>query len=328
MDTFFKSCFFVLTTVACLSVQAQRNEFRAVKDIDGDGVKDSLYTFYDGGSGFGGTYGEIVNGASGKTYELDTWSCFCDSWLIKALPPEYKLPHHRVFYDTLIHRLFGSLEKQADPSLKWIFDAHTHNTKLGSSSVYESVLTVPISYHEKPESYDISYSVKADKESLKKYFRTYAEEPDWLDDSPKGLIRKYNGFLAPKKTIEHKNGKLLAANHGIAIQRKDGKIAWLFVTDPIITGGPEKMRWPSIGEIQVLGDLIIFELNMAPAVDKYIYVINTKTGRVGKLNTISEKNFDSPKDGISISNDILYIHNEEDHRYSKEELLNGLRALD
>jgi len=45
-------------------VSAQYNQEERIEDFNNDGVKDTLQSYYDGGSAFGSTYVKIIDGKS------------------------------------------------------------------------------------------------------------------------------------------------------------------------------------------------------------------------------------------------------------------------
>ena len=57
------------------------------EDFNGDGYNDALSCYYSGGSGFGGRYCELKNGATNEIYEVNTQGCFCQIKNAILIPP-------------------------------------------------------------------------------------------------------------------------------------------------------------------------------------------------------------------------------------------------
>ena len=79
--------------------------------------------------------------------------------------------------------------------------------------------------------------------------------------------------------------------HGIYI-KKNNQYAWVFHTDAYLTGGPVKLRFPSIGKIYLHNDYIVFHHIPGFMGRNRVFVINILNGNIGKLN-LNGLDFDS-----------------------------------
>src|SRR5690554_1052872 len=101
-------------------VSAQDSIKLSIEDISNDGVVDTLKTFYQGGSGFGGSYVGIVNGKTNQYYELTDKGCFCDFKRVVLIPSELNKPENKPFLERIKNELLPEKSNQADPSLDWM----------------------------------------------------------------------------------------------------------------------------------------------------------------------------------------------------------------
>src|SRR5690606_33551523 len=84
-------------------------------DFNKDGVIDTLKTFYDGGSGFGGNYVGVVNGKTNEYYELNDDRCFCEIKHTVIVPPELDKLENKPFLEKIKSELLPRRRNQADP---------------------------------------------------------------------------------------------------------------------------------------------------------------------------------------------------------------------
>lgn len=61
----------ILTGLLYCQVYGQSNLKVYVEDYNKDGVADTLKTYFDGGSGYGGKFVELVNGKTNEVHRVD-----------------------------------------------------------------------------------------------------------------------------------------------------------------------------------------------------------------------------------------------------------------
>ncbi len=60
-------------------ILSAQNTDKTEKDFNQDGFLDTLESYYDGGSGSGGTFVTLTDGKTQTKYELNDYSCFCNT---------------------------------------------------------------------------------------------------------------------------------------------------------------------------------------------------------------------------------------------------------
>ncbi|MCH8234247.1 MAG: hypothetical protein IIB82_16615 [Bacteroidetes bacterium] len=71
------------------------------EDFNGDGYTDALSCYYSGGSGFGGRYCELKNGATNEIYEVNTQGCFCQIKNAILIPPVLRKKENKSFLEAI-----------------------------------------------------------------------------------------------------------------------------------------------------------------------------------------------------------------------------------
>ncbi len=77
-------------------------------------------------------------------------------------------------------------------------------------------------------------------------------------------------------------GDIYKTQHGLYIQKKK-KWAWLFHSNHSLTGGPGKLRWTSIGKVEIHKDMIMVH-HTAPVIGIHqVFWIHISSGQVNEL---------------------------------------------
>ncbi|MDL2228599.1 hypothetical protein LJC30_06910, partial [Odoribacter sp. OttesenSCG-928-L07] len=101
-----------------------------IEDFNNDGFRDTLTSFYDGGSGFGGNYIVLISGKTKERFELDDYGCFCDIKQIVLIPPELRKTSNKLFLETIKKELLPKKMNLPDASLQWLITANMNSKRL------------------------------------------------------------------------------------------------------------------------------------------------------------------------------------------------------
>lgn len=94
-----------------------KDEKVQIKDYNKDGVADTLRTYYDGGSSFGGDFLELVNGKTKEVHQATNFSSFGDIRYTVVLPPELDEIEDRHFIDIIKSELLPENRNSPEGSL-------------------------------------------------------------------------------------------------------------------------------------------------------------------------------------------------------------------
>jgi len=270
-----------LTSFACFG---QRNKTVQVEDFNQDGVADTLVTWYEGGSGFGGQFMTITNGATGEKFALNNDGCFCEIKRVVILPEGLNKPENKAFLKTFEWEFFNEVRTQPDPSLQWILDGLESNEKPENNPYFDLIIDPQPTWEKGPLSLPAWYSVPLEGEALHKLLPA--------DDKAKpqhGYLSYMGGVhFGDDRRPEFKVAKesdaytIFRTRHGLVAQQGD-KYKWIFVTDQDLTSAPEKLRWESVGRVALQDHYVILQQNTPPYDTYNIFVINIQSGVVGRL---------------------------------------------
>ena len=259
------------------------------KDFNNDGVLDTLKSYYDGGSGWGGTFVTLINGKTKENFEMDNYGCFCNIWNIILIPPELRKASNKPFLEVIKEELLPKKMNIPEGSLQWLITVNLNSKELSNNIYYDMLIKTPPQWtFGKIKLPDIYYiDIKGD--TLNKLYYTDTETSKWKNS------KKDEGWLVYYGHNHFRNEegdslvlvdaspkyKVFRTSHGIVVQ-KGLSYAWVFVTDYRLTGGPEKLRWESIGNIKLVNKHIILQLN-ASLSSNPIFVIDIENGIAGRL---------------------------------------------
>ncbi|PLX13736.1 MAG: hypothetical protein C0597_11160, partial [Marinilabiliales bacterium] len=98
-----------------------------VKDFNDDGVLDTLKSFYEGGSGFGGKFCELINGKTKEIYELNTWGSYSQIKKCVIIPPALNKVENLKFLEAMNKEILPAKKNKPDASLQWILNSTFSN---------------------------------------------------------------------------------------------------------------------------------------------------------------------------------------------------------
>ena len=315
-------CFFIFLFPAIVIGQ---NLNTIIEDFNNDGYIDTLKSDYYGGGSFGGTDVTLINGKTKENFELDSWGCFCDIKRIILIPPELREASNKCFLEVMKKELLPEKKNMPDASLQWVITANANGVELSDNIYYNLFIKSPpqwvLGEIELPDTYYID--VKGD--TLHNLYFTDTEIPEWYNsESNEGWLVYYGSSL-----YRNRNGdslvladasptyKVFRTSHGVAVE-KDNSYVWVFVSDYRLIDVPGKLRWESIGKIELVNKYIIVQL-IDMGSSNPIFIIDIEKGISGRLRG----------DGIpysyTIDKDKIIIENNFSTKsYELEKLFNEL----
>ncbi len=260
-------------------------------DFNQDGSLDTLESYYDGGSGFGGTYVTLTDGRTQTKFELNSAGCFCDIKKVILIPQELYLPKNKPFLETIKTKLLPKKANEADPSLRWLITAHLNHNFLTEHPIFDLVIeSLPYwitGEIQVPETYSIEIDVD-------KIHALYTQETEYPKDIEFSSDKAWLIYYGHNHNSNSKENFVLAADsdhfkvyktsHGLIV-KKDDTYSWFFVSDHSLTGSPDRLRSESIGEVKIVGKYIIFRMINSRDFSNPIFIINSESGKTARLKT-------------------------------------------
>ncbi len=268
-------------------VYSQFNEKTVIEDFNKDGVKDTLHSSYDGGSGFGGTNLRIVNGRTNESFKLDNYGAYSQIQSTVIIPEILNLEKNRPFYQVLEKRLFPKIRKKAEASLLWIINGIYHHKRIKENTFFDLVINPKSKWIKGDIEIPKPYAISVEKDTLKKMFTgEFARE---FKKEEKGILTYYSGVhyarrkeKKVRKIEANRNYTIYDTAHGVLVKNAD-KYKWLFISDVNLTGAPDKLRWPSITKVKLYGKHVVIHQSVPPDTYHNIYVVNIETGITARL---------------------------------------------
>lgn len=279
-----------LITIFLISyyVSGQQN---IIKDINKDGVLDTLNSESRSGSSFGGRYVEITNGKTGEIYELNSAGCFCQIKNTILIPPILNKPENILFLDAIKSEMLPFEENSPDPSLQWIINGSYSNIELNNNAYFNQIIDPQINWTHGELKLPHTYYTLVEGDDLRKLYGSSFESPEWYNELEhnKGLLIYYahNHYRnksgdSIKLVDSNRTYKIYQTSHGVVVKKKD-KYKWLFISDIELTSAPGKLRWESIRKVMLLNKYLIIQQKLQPAENDKLYVINIETGICGRI---------------------------------------------
>lgn len=284
-----------------LSILAQYNEKTIIQDFNYDGIKDTLNSHYEGGSSFGGTYAKVINGKTNQSLEIDLFSAYSDMKNIITIPEYYYKKSNYLLLNALLREIFPEKRSTADLSLQWILNSYFSLQEITKNSYFSRIFHPNLAWNKDKIIIPDSYYIDLTKDTLEKLaprnaggipleLKKHKGVMIYNTYSLKALDKNEKGF---KMIASSKKHKLYATNHGIVAQKNEKHYKWLFITDPDVTGAPDRLRWKSIENARIIGDYVILEQNTPPSITYNVFIIHIETGIVAQLKFefINKKRF-------------------------------------
>ncbi|KAA1246789.1 hypothetical protein [Aquimarina sp. RZ0] len=309
-----------LVLICCIYFQVvgQRDLSVTIRDVNTDGIEDTIRSYYDGGSSFGGKFVTLTNGRSNEVFKMDSYGCYCAIKSTIVFPESLNKKENISFLEVMKKELLPVEKPFPDPSLDWILQGmHSHKT-LKKDSFFDLIIHPKIQWNTNKITLPDVYYITITGDTL----TALNNSTNSLKKTAKGVLIYYahNHY----RSIANDSLQLVATNdlyeiyktsHGV-IAKKEDSHKWIFISDVDLTGAPQKLRWESIKHIKLISTYIILEQRLMPDITHNLYVINIETGIAGRLKLV---NYDMmEKDDI----DSLMI-NEESITYT----INGKKEI-
>ncbi len=222
-------------------------------DLNQDGFLDTITISLDMGSGFGSKSCTIINGKTKAVLSLSLVGSFAEIRQRLNIPASMLLPENEAFRTKMEAEVLPPLQSEMDPSLAWLERAD--NSKLRSSLQWQPL---PIQI---PKTYTLRQK--------NQYLCYFGHNHQKTTEPLKAILRQGEDIIFKTK-------------HGVILQRNN-QYAWLFVSDANLTGGPAKLRWASIGKMEIKNNQLILELLCAPMPFKKLFTIDLQSGQVKQI---------------------------------------------
>jgi hypothetical protein len=284
---------FFLILFLPLGLVAQQPPHKEYRDINGDGHKDSLTVFWDGGSGFGSASVTVENGKTLERLEWTTDYCFCAITSLQLVPEIWLRPGNEAFRKAAEPQLFSPPRSTADPSLKFILEGLNSFVNCDTGDTYAggfnySIQPQPGKFGE--SAVPAGYSILLQGDSVCNLIEMgYVNDGEcapegnpqvgWLTYGAGSThFDQLLGKIYPKVILQQGSRSLLATHHGVVLQ-EGGHWQWIWVTDHHLTGSPDKLRWGSIlNALYWDADHVVIEYLVGQS--GRLAVVNTAKGEV------------------------------------------------
>lgn len=261
-----------------------------VDDFNNNGVADTLKTYYDGGSGFGGKYVGIVNGKTNEYFEMNNYGCFCDIKHIVLIPSELNKIENKLFLQVIKNELLPERRNEPDPSLDWILKGLFSNIKLKDNPFFNLIIDPRNEWTKNKIEPPINYYIEIEGDTLKQLYSPI-DEPVELSKDDKGFViysanNHYTSRTKDSLQLSDSNSlyKIFRTSHGVVVEKEDSH-KWVFISDATLTGAPEKLRWESIKTVKLLDQHLIVQQDLPGEHTYQFFVINIETGITGRLKS-------------------------------------------
>lgn len=281
------------------------------KDFNNDGYIDTLKSYYDGGSGFGGTYVTLINGKTNENFELNNFGCFCDIKQIILIPPELRKADNKPFLEIIKKELLPEKMNIPDASLQWLVTSNINNKELSDNAYYDLLINTPPKWISGRIKLPKTYYIDVKGDTLHKLYHNDNEIPKWYDSvNNEGWLVYYghNHFRNEKRDSlvmvdTSLTYEVFRSSHGVVL-KKGNYYAWIFVTDYRLTGAPDKLRWESIGNIKLIDKYIIIQVINSIEFSNPIFIIDIEKGISARLRYDNDynKSYVIDKDKIILEN--------------------------
>ena len=284
-----KKVMHIIYLLFCLMpvIAPAQSEDSTFKDFNNDGHTDTLNSFYSGGSGYGGKYFELRNGANDDKYEINTYGCFCQIKQTIPIPAELRKKENKPFLEALKKEISSTWRISPDPSLKWILDANNSVSELSDNPYFDLAFNFRVEWIKGRVTLPDTYFIE-----IKNNRFYYPEEL-----SPDDRHRNFSGWLAYYAHNHYRNPEgdsLVPAgnssnyeasktSHGLIVHNEEDSHAWIFVTDYDLTGGPQKLRWESIERVKIYKGHAFVLQSRAMMDENNIFIIDIENGVCARL---------------------------------------------
>ena len=312
------------------------------KDFNQDSIPDILKCSYEIGSNFGGTDCTLIDGKTQAKFNLTNYGCYCNIKQLVVISPELKKQENIGFLYALSEEVLPQRSVTPDQSLMWIIRSANSLQKNLDDAYFEFVFNPKNEWRYGTIKLPHTYFIEMGTVSLAKIFPDQTEKIQKLGKNDKVYLVYYGdthfenlGTESPRleAVAENSNYQIFKSKHGV-LAKKGTTHKWLFVTDKALNDSPEKLRWKSIADVQLIQNYVLVQQTIAPDTKYHLYLIDIETGLGGQLK-IDFDQFDdgdlpdlTAKGQFLIKDDLIYIGPKDNRlKFSLPELKQHLHAL-
>ncbi|WP_343307985.1 hypothetical protein AAHN97_12585 [Chitinophaga niabensis] len=253
------------------------------KDFNKDGVMDQLIITEEAGSAFSSKEIQYFDGKTKKQYGFSMLCSFGSFFEICNIPNVVGSSGRESIGELLFCR-----KDTIDPSLNWLMEACSNKIDLNGSQLVDfSTRYTPVWIAGEPKVTQGYYTILSNKK-YEKLLKNTEGSPDfdfnkmksdffWIDYYP----HNHTDF---KITKGEGNSWIYTTSHGVVI-KKDDKYSWAFINDNKLFEANEKLRWPSIDDVQMIQELVLVKQDINTG-DTNLFIINPISGFVMRLNKV------------------------------------------
>ncbi|MEM9986703.1 MAG: hypothetical protein AAF804_16550 [Bacteroidota bacterium] len=285
---------------------AQRESLSFIAgEIDENPGIDSVAIYRSSGSMAAWRQVSIKSGNSPKPLEMGYTFFYSNFSNTLVLPKAWSLGAWQA-YHPIVDSIFGFEEqrltgKEAD--LRWLLDAFDQQQE--GDTTFHRYFNVPLNWQPLPfkepvNGWYLLPEAKAqplltggDPELNDENAKSDSSQV-WLDYRGQNHFLAWRGGLSPKgdtsfrRVWKSRKKRLWRTAHGL-IWQQGNQYAWVFVSSGNLMGGPQKLRWESIVQTQVLEKRYVLLHQAAPVIQwNQLFLIDTQTGRVGDIRLDQE----------------------------------------
>ena len=313
---------------------AQFSTNSIAQDFNGDKVVDTLINEYESGSNFGGHNVTMINGKTNQKFTLSNYGCYCDFKKVVTIPNALTLDFNNTFLEVLKEKVLPNKREHPDSSLQWMISANFNIKKLKSHPLFDLIIKPTTDWKTSKLNIPETYYIPIYRDTLHR-LNTIIKE-DLTINQNKGFLIYYTSAhgvkswdsLAP--IITNNKYQIYKTPHTVFV-KKDNTYKWMFLSDLSTTGTPNKLRWASIKQVELIDKYLIIHQDTPPNTSYSIYVVNIETQQTGRLkfeashhNVVSQEGMRTFK---LIDNQLVF------NTYDKQELIklplqNIFNALD
>lgn len=259
-----------------------------IKDLNNDKVTDTLVSFYESGSNFGGREVSIINGKTNEKFTLSNYGCFCDYKNLIRISDSLGLKKNKLFLDAIKKEILPAYKaKQPDATLQWMLSGQLSLKPLKNDSLFDLIASPKTKWQSHVLEIPKPYYIEISRDTLQKI--TPEEGKVAINESSKAFLSYYTGahyintpLDSIKPVTKNKKYKIYKTAHTVFV-KKSKKFKWLFISDIDVTGAPGKLRWPSIKQISLIDKYLIIHQAVPPDNVYNIQIVNIETQRLARL---------------------------------------------
>ena len=293
-----------------------------VADFNNDKVIDTLIDEYESGSTFGGRSVTITNGKTNETFTLSNYGCYCNFKQIVPIPNALTLDANSAFFEVLKEKVLPKKRAQPDSSLEWMTSATFNLKQVKSHALFDRIISPKTNWQSKPPTIPETYYNTVFGDTLQKLSATIKD--NLTASQTKGFLIYYTNAHAVKSwdsltpVITNDRYQIYKTAHAV-FARKGNTYKWMFLSDLNTTGAPEKLRWSSINQVQLIDNYLIIHQDTSPDASYSIYIVNIETQRMGRLKYEASHHNVTTDDGMRtfkiIDNQLVFT------TYDKQDLV-------